>query len=243
MKKFYEISIIILAMASIVLVIMDISGNISLSSEPYKSLDFTILIIFWIDYISRIYKADNKKKFIKTYAFDLIAILPFYSFFTLFRTFRIFRIMHLAKAFRITRLIRGFAFFGSLNKKFHVFLHTNHFIYVLYASVILILTSSFLMSYLENKSFGDALWWSIVTCTTVGYGDVSPSTTAGRFIAVILMFFGIGLLGMLTGTITTYFTSLRKEPKKNAQNIFETLTPEQLEKVIDYARFLKSKDR
>jgi len=77
------------------------------------------------------------------------------------------------------------------------------------------------------------LFWDFLTKS-----DISPSTIAGRFIAVILMFFGIGLLGMLTGTITTYFTNLKRESKKNSRNIFETLTPEQLENVIDYARFL-----
>jgi voltage-gated potassium channel len=55
------------------------------------------------------------------------------------------------------------------------------------------------------KSVGDAFWWAIVTTTTVGYGDVSPVTTEGRLIAVALMFVGIGFIGVLTATITSYF--------------------------------------
>lgn len=128
-----------------------------------------------------------------------------------------------------------------LNKRLHVFLHTNNFIYVLYTSLVLVLTSSFLMAYIEDQSFGDALWWSIVTCTTVGYGDISPATTLGRIIAIVLMIFGIGLLGMLTGTITTYFTISKKEIKIDPQNIFESLSDTQMEKVIEYATFLKNK--
>jgi len=60
----------------------------------------------------------------------------------------------------------------------------------------------------ENKSIqtlGDAFWWAVVTTTTVGYGDVSPVTTEGRLIAVGLMIVGIGFIGVLTATITSFF--------------------------------------
>lgn len=91
----------------------------------------------------------------------------------------------------------------------------------------------------------DALWWSIVTCTTVGYGDISPSTLPGRIIAVFLMIVGIGLISMLTGTITTYFTKIKPadEPEgTDNTNILDTLSEEQMEKVIEYATFLKNRN-
>jgi voltage-gated potassium channel len=52
------------------------------------------------------------------------------------------------------------------------------------------------------QSFGDALWWSIVTTTTVGYGDLYPETTIGRIIASILIFVGIELIGLVMGMVT-----------------------------------------
>jgi voltage-gated potassium channel len=55
------------------------------------------------------------------------------------------------------------------------------------------------------RGFGDALWWAMVTATTVGYGDVSPTTTEGRFIAVLLMLVGIGVIGVFTATVAGYF--------------------------------------
>ena len=55
------------------------------------------------------------------------------------------------------------------------------------------------------SSFGDALWWAVVTATTVGYGDLSPVTSTGRVIAVVLMFVGIGVIGAFTATIASWF--------------------------------------
>ena len=49
------------------------------------------------------------------------------------------------------------------------------------------------------------MWWSIVTSTTVGYGDISPHTLVGKFAAVLLMLIGVGFIGILTSTITSYF--------------------------------------
>ncbi len=79
------------------------------------------------------------------------------------------------------------------------------------------------------------LWWSIVTATTVGYGDISPSTGLGRLIALILMATGIGLLGMITGSIATYFikpeTELPESVKfiKSELDRYEELNKEDLE--------------
>ncbi len=58
--------------------------------------------------------------------------------------------------------------------------------------------------YYEKMTFPDALWWSYVTATTVGYGDLSPVSTGGRIIASLLMLTGIGFLSLLTGTIASF---------------------------------------
>lgn len=71
--------------------------------------------------------------------------------------------------------------------------------------VVLILVSAIGLMLFEKKSPHDALWWSIVTLTTVGYGDISPVTPGGRIIGVIIMFLGIGILGLFTATIASIF--------------------------------------
>lgn len=60
-----------------------------------------------------------------------------------------------------------------------------------------------------GPSFLDWLWWSIVTLTTVGYGDITPTSAPGRLIGILLMFCGIGILSMLTATIASYLVDLR----------------------------------
>ena len=76
--------------------------------------------------------------------------------------------------------------------------------------VVLVLVGAAGLTYFEeNRPFHDALWWAIVTLTTVGFGDISPETFGGRLIGVVLMFFGIGVLGTFTATIAGAFVEQR----------------------------------
>lgn len=59
----------------------------------------------------------------------------------------------------------------------------------------------------EKVDFATALWWSITTATTVGYGDISPTTSMGKLAAVMVMIIGIGFIGMLTSSISNFFIS------------------------------------
>ena len=241
-KKYYELFIIVLALLSIILVILDLGSVISLSLQPFRTIDLLILIVFTLDYIFRFFLSPRKFEFFKSNFFDLLAIIPFNSIFTFFRFARLFRItkvVRLSKLSKATRLVRTLGFLGILKERINKFLRTNGFIYVLYCSMVLILISSVLMSFVEGRTFWEALWWSIVTCTTVGYGDISPVTGVGRFMAIILMLFGIGFIGMLTGTITTYFTNKAKSSKADVSELItvaEKLEEDDLLKLIEEAK-------
>ena len=69
----------------------------------------------------------------------------------------------------------------------------------------------------EDRSFPDAIWWAIVTLTTVGFGDISPVSLGGRMIGVVLMFFGIGVLGTFTATIAGVFVEKRQKRERGME--------------------------
>ena len=89
-------------------------------------------------------------------------------------------------------------------KKMLIFIRREKLFKLLFIIAFVILSGSMAFLYFEqNLKFTDALWWSVVTLTTVGYGDISPATTGGRFVGMAVMIIGIGFLGVLTATIAT----------------------------------------
>ncbi|WP_090089915.1 ion transporter [Leuconostoc gasicomitatum] len=209
MKKLYYSSVLILSLISILLALLDISNVISVSSPPYGYLDKGILVFFWIDYITRFVLAKNKKQFFKSNIFDLLAIIPFDSIFYFFRAFRVLRVI------KLLRLIRIVGFTGKIQKSIKRFFGTNGFIYLVITTVVLIMIGAEVYSVAESVDYMNSLWWAIATMTTVGYGDISPHTEVGRFVAVTLMILGIGLIGSVTSTVTAFFVDEKSDKENN----------------------------
>lgn len=189
----------LLAVSSVIFAVIDLFTGLS---ETQKSVDIVIYFIFVFDYIIRLIISKTKIGFIKNNILDLIAIIPFNSAFRVFRILKISKLVRMTKIFKLAKLgtlaVRGV-------KRAKNFLNTNGFKYMLLLVIILMAFGAIGISYAEKMSFSDSLWWSFVTVTTVGYGDISPSTNAGRLIATVLMLVGIGLIGSLTSTITSFF--------------------------------------
>lgn len=234
--KWYDGFIVLLAFVSIIFVLLDFASLISIAASPYLEIDNFILIIFSIDYFARLVKSENKLTFFKQNIFDLLAIIPFSAIFSFFRFSRIFRIAKISKFARLSRLV---GVTGKLQQKLSKFLNTNGFIYLVYVSLFLLILSSALYSVAENVPFDQALWWAIATTTTVGYGDISPATGLGRIAAVVLMILGIGMIGMLTSTITEYFT--RENSNNQATDSVETLH-KKIDLLIEKIEKLENRD-
>ncbi len=257
LKLIYESVMIILALISVILVFASMFSIISLNVQPYISIERFILAVFWVDYITRLIKSENKREFFRNNFFDLLAILPLSNSFAIFRLIRIIKFAQVAQLYKVAKLVKVLEWILNANKNLNKFLITNGFIYLLYCTILLIITSALLMSYAEGISFSDATWWALVTCTTVGYGDVVPVTSLGRFVAVILMIFGVGFLGMLTSTITTFIASRAKERKNKLEaemglkkehvssdyielvNIINDLNDNQQAKLLAFAKSLR----
>ena len=158
---------------------------------------------------------------------DLIAIIPFNSLFKVFRVFKIFKMLKLLK------LAKASARFARLYKRVKFFFDLNGFKYMVGATLICILIGGVSIHYAEGMSFADGFWWSFVTATTVGYGDISPSTIPGRIIATVLMIVGIGLIGSLTSTITALFFQKHEQKAPTSRDRLIKSIQEQLDNFDD----------
>jgi voltage-gated potassium channel len=149
--------------------------------------------------------------------FDVLLVLispPFLvpTYLQATRSLRVLRVLRLLRLIRVGVVATfGFRMTQRLlrHKQFH---------YIGLVAICVIglgATGLFLLEGETNPSihsFGDALWWAVVTATTVGYGDVSPTTTEGRLIAVVLMVTGIGVIGVFTATVASFFFEQDRGP-------------------------------
>ncbi|MGE8203878.1 potassium channel family protein [Heyndrickxia sp. NPDC080065] len=184
----YEVLLVSLVIISLV---------INLPANQSRVLDWFIWSIFMVDYVVRVILAKDKWKHIKSNPLDLIALIPLDQ---IFRTIRIVRLV---------RTLRLIAIFERKNSLFKQLLDKYNIDKLLIILIVLMFSASLSMKWLEPSihTYGEALWWSVVTMTTVGYGDYYPVTSAGRIIAGFLMFTGITLIGTITGTVAAFLTS------------------------------------
>lgn len=201
--RIYDIVISSLAVAAAVLVLMDLSEGLN---RWQTILDWVILAVFTIDYAARFLNAPKKLLFVRQNICDLIAIFPFHMI------FRVFKLVSIAKMANIPRM---FAFLYRPLKKAKKFFNTNGFKYVIFVTALMIIVGGILIHFAEGMSYADGIWWAFVTATTVGYGDISPTTFYGRMIAMALMLVGIGLIGTVTSTLTSYFLNPRTKSVKD----------------------------
>ena len=201
-----------------------------------RKFEIFSIIIFTIEYILRLWTSTllypDKNSFVARvkYVFsfmaiiDLLSILPFYLpfFFNVdlrvLRALRLVRLLRIFKANRYTHAIQK-VLFVIKNK-------STDLISSIFVIFILMLISSVLMYSVESpvqpevfKNGFSGLWWAVATFTTVGYGDIYPITSVGRFLSAIIALLGIGLVAVPTGIVTSGFmeASSKEEDDDNSQ--------------------------
>ena len=184
-----------------------------MTKDVLNGLEVPLCVVFLFDFLRSIRLAPNKwAYFLKGGGWlDLLGSLPFYAF-AIFRAARLFRIV------RELRKMTG----GGFRRIIIRCLAESILLFTLVFALILIFTLSWIVLEAEKgnphasiTTYATAVWWAVVTITTVGYGDYYPVTAIGRIGAVILMFFGLGIIAVLVSYLSTTF--IARQRRRNAQ--------------------------
>lgn len=168
------------------------------------ALEWLVWSVFTFEYVVRFVLTDGKWRFVGRNWMDLVVIaVPF---------LRPLRIARSARALRLLRLTRLVALLTVVNREARRILVRHNLHWALLTIGVVVLGAAALMTVVEERAsgssirnFGDALWWAVVTITTVGYGDTYPVSAAGRGIAAVVMLAGITLFGLLTANLAAVF--------------------------------------
>ena len=186
----YQMTFGALALVAVVLLILP-------ETTAAYVVKLVVLGVFVVDYAAALWVGPAQGRFFRTHLLELIAIMPL-------------DFLRVARALRIVRLVRVLRLgivFGRTYRTLGGILGQNGLgrAVVVVALVILLAGLSIWTVEPEIGTVGDGLWWAFVTATTVGYGDISPASLGGRLIAFVLMTVGIGLIGLITASVATFF--------------------------------------
>lgn len=214
MNKWRTLDLIRLILCCIAIVILSyeiLSDNIGGSFILCEIIRNAIWSIFFVLYLYEIIIYENRYSYIKDNIIYLIVLIPenilnkilLSSYFT--RSLSIDKLSRLSKCIMLIVIL---VLLKSIVKKY---INITLLGYAVSGTIVVILIGSMGFTVVEdNISFSNALWWSFVTATTVGYGDITPSTQVGRIIAALIMIGGVVFVSMLTAAIVSGFVSGRK---------------------------------
>ena len=222
LSNVYDISMIVIIVLSFLPLVF------KAEPAPVRAIDTFCVVIFCLDYLLRWITADYRfgkpgaASFLR-YPFslmaiiDLLTILP--SVITLNSAFRALRIMRLLRALRVLRVVRLFRYSEIIGRLKRVFYAQRHsFTIVMLATAGYIIMIAMIMFQAEPEIFGnflDAVYWSAVSITTIGYGDIVPTTMIGQVVTSISALIGIAVIALPAGIFTAgYMEELRKEEEE-----------------------------
>jgi len=212
--KTFDVALIISIFASVVAVMLDSVDHIAEDYRwPLFVAEWTFTVLFTIEYILRLICVRKPLLYARSFygVVDLLSILPTYLALLLVdaKYFLVIRILRVLRVFRIFKLAsyigEASLMMDALRKsrtKISVFLYTVVLLVVIFGSLIYVIEGA------ENgfTSIPTSIYWAIVTLTTVGYGDISPQSPLGQFLASCIMIMGYGLIAVPTGIYSAEMT-------------------------------------
>lgn len=208
----YNIFILVLTVFSLAIMVLLLLPVTPAERDLLTLYDNVVCIIFLIDFTLNIRAARPRRAyFIGARGWlDLLGSIPSFGFIPFTALFRLARLSRLA---RITRLLRGQAGKDLVLDVLQNRSQYATFITILLAGMTLTIASLLVLQFESRdpdaniQTGGDAIWWGIVTITTVGYGDFYPVTTLGRLTGIFVMFAGIGIIGALASILASLLVS------------------------------------
>ncbi|WP_236588159.1 ion transporter [Tumebacillus amylolyticus] len=252
-RLLYEFLILLVVLTYAIIIFADPNDHPFLTKKFVQEVDYCMIAFFGVEYLVRLWRSENPKKFMVSNWFDLIAMIPFDMHFQLARVMRLIRLIRILKASPLL--------WSVVSSKQMRMIMIFMLVIVAWSSVGILLLESGHNRGIQD--YGDAIWWAIVTMTTVGYGDVSPTTEGGRIIAVFLMFTGIGLIGTFTANLANHWVGFSYpsqgtgEPERDENRVrdqmknaalqwlyrIETLTDQEYRQLLSVMEALREGDR
>jgi voltage-gated potassium channel len=204
---------------SIIIVMLESIPTFNASYHTFLNIsEWVVTILFSIEYLLRIICIKKPVKYIFSFfgVIDLLSTIPKYlSYFVVGSQYiTAFRALRLLRVFRILKLVR---FVGESNNLLRALSasRTKIFVFVFFVLIISVLLGT-IMYLVEGPQHGfnsipHSVYWTIVTLTTVGYGDISPETGLGQIIATLIMIIGYGIIAVPTGIVSAEYTSKKKD--------------------------------
>lgn len=219
-SRLFDIVLLILIFGSVIIAILDSVQSLrDTYGETFYFLELAFTLLFTIEYVLRIWLTTKPYKYMTSFfgIVDLLAILPVYlSFFVanthLLSVIRALRLLRVVRILKLGRYLAEADFIGDSLKasaaKIQLFL---------FSVLTIVLIMGTLMFVVEGPEHGFtsipvSMYWAIVTLTTVGFGDITPNTPLGQFMASIIMLLGYAIIAVPTGIVTAEMAK-RKSPK------------------------------
>lgn len=206
----FQFTVLVLSIVVLLTLVIDTTTDLPEEvSGLLQGIDNTVCIVLLVDFLIRFRKAKSKLTFMKWGWIDLVASIP---------TLEVLRLGRLVRVFRILRMLRGVRLIHRLTTAMFKDKLKGGFTAAALAVFLLLCFSSVSILICEQKepdanitTAGDAIWWSVATVTTVGYGDRYPTTTEGRVVAAVLMLSGLGLFGTISALTAAMFVGLPED--------------------------------
>lgn len=185
------------------------------SREVLDLLDVVLCVLFFVDFLKQLRDSQDPFRYFVTWGWlDLIASVPVVDSLRMGRFGRIVRVLRLVRVFKAGHLlVRLLA-----TRRREAAVYGGGFLYVLtlFSGAILILEAESAHPHANIRTAEDALWWTMTTISTVGYGDRYPVTTLGRVVAACLMLFGVGAFGAVSGVAMSLFVRAAPSERSSA---------------------------